>query len=92
MVEKEGFKIFKGRCLYYETSEPYIPFYDALEGHFDQQKVEEGKEQPSNLGLMGQRGLSSSKQGRSHLGLIGTDQEQDESSKKLSKGSKKNDV
>lgn len=87
--EKNGFKVFQGRCLYYETSEPYIPFYDALEGHFDQESVDKEKEKPSSLGLMAQRGLSSSKQGRSHLGLIGTGQEEDTSGKKLSKGSKK---
>ncbi|MFP4050530.1 MAG: ATP-binding protein [Thermoplasmata archaeon] len=86
---REGFKVFQGRCLYYETSEPYIPFYDALEGHFDQQQVDEEKEQTSNLGLMVQRGLSSSQQGRSHLGLIGTGEEENKGSKKLSKDSKR---
>lgn len=87
--EREGFKVFQGRCLYYETSEPYIPFYDALEGHFDQQQVDEEKEQPSNIGLMAQRGLSSSQRGRSHLGLIGTEQVEEKKSKKLSRDSKK---
>ncbi len=87
--EREGFTIFEGRCLYYETSEPYIPFYDALEGHFDEDNIEKEEEQPSNVGLMAQRGLSSSKQGRSHLGLIGTNQEQNENTKKLSRSSKK---
>jgi len=36
--KEDGFKIFKSRCLYYESTEPYLPFYEALEGHFKEKE------------------------------------------------------
>ncbi|MBS3781198.1 MAG: tetratricopeptide repeat protein [Candidatus Thermoplasmatota archaeon] len=38
--EEEGFRVFKSRCLYYESTEPYLPFYEALEGHFEEEEDE----------------------------------------------------
>ncbi len=32
--EEDNFNVFKSRCLYYESTEPYLPFYEALEEHF----------------------------------------------------------
>ena len=38
--EEEGFNVFKSRCLYYESTEPYLPFYEALEEHFEEREEE----------------------------------------------------
>jgi len=38
--EEDNFNVFKSRCLYYESTEPYLPFYEALEEHFGDQEEE----------------------------------------------------
>jgi len=38
--EEEGFNVFKSRCLYYESTEPYLPFYEALEEYFEDEEEE----------------------------------------------------
>ncbi|MFW6142419.1 MAG: tetratricopeptide repeat protein [Candidatus Saliniplasma sp.] len=43
--EEDGFLIFKGRCLYHEGTEPYLPFLDALGDYIESdEEVEEKKE------------------------------------------------
>ena len=36
--EEDGFKILESRCLYYESTEPYLPFYEALEEYFEEKE------------------------------------------------------
>lgn len=40
ICEKEGFKVLKSKCLYYESSEPYLPFYDVLEDELKEKRKE----------------------------------------------------
>ncbi len=47
--EKEGFKILKGRCLYYESTDPYIPFLEALGDYIDSGESKE--EEQENLSV-----------------------------------------
>ncbi|MFW6038789.1 MAG: tetratricopeptide repeat protein [Candidatus Saliniplasma sp.] len=43
--EEDGLLIFKGRCLYHEGTEPYLPFLDALGDYIESdEEVEEKKE------------------------------------------------
>ncbi len=39
--ENQGFQVLRSRCLYYETSEPYLPYYEALEEHLEEDSGEE---------------------------------------------------
>ncbi len=39
--ENQGFNVLKSRCLYYETSEPYLPYYEALEDHLEEDRSED---------------------------------------------------
>ncbi|MFW5946594.1 MAG: tetratricopeptide repeat protein [Candidatus Natronoplasma sp.] len=37
----DDFDVFKSRCLYYESTEPYLPFYEALEEYFEEEEEED---------------------------------------------------
>ncbi len=39
--KEDGFNVIKSRCLYYENTEPYLPFYEALEEHFEEKDEED---------------------------------------------------
>ncbi|MEF8835441.1 MAG: tetratricopeptide repeat protein [Candidatus Thermoplasmatota archaeon] len=39
--KEDGFTVFKSRCLYYESTEPYLPFYEALEAHIEEKEEDE---------------------------------------------------
>jgi len=39
--EEDGFNVLKSRCLYYESTEPYLPFYEAFEEHFEEREEDE---------------------------------------------------
>ncbi|MGC9060695.1 MAG: tetratricopeptide repeat protein [Thermoplasmata archaeon] len=50
-----GVKFYKGRCLYIENSDPYLPIIDALNQYFEEtasEKIETGGEGSSPLGLL----------------------------------------
>lgn len=40
--EKKGFHVLKGRCLYFESIDPYMPFLDALREHLTSERPTEG--------------------------------------------------
>ncbi len=37
---KQGFEVLKGRCLYYESTDPYIPFIEALGDHVREEDIQ----------------------------------------------------
>jgi len=45
ICREEGFQVLRSRCLYYESTEPYLPFYEALEEHLreEEETIEEGR-------------------------------------------------
>ncbi len=45
--EDNGFKVLKGRCLYFERTDPYIPFLEALKDFTEE------KEEENNSGFVG---------------------------------------
>ncbi|MFP4001211.1 MAG: tetratricopeptide repeat protein [Thermoplasmata archaeon] len=38
--EEKGFQVLKSKCLYHESTEPYLPFYDALEDYLREEEEE----------------------------------------------------
>lgn len=38
IAESNGFKVLKGRCLYFESADPYIPFREALAEYFGEEE------------------------------------------------------
>lgn len=46
MCENEGFEFLKGRCLYHESTDPYLPFFEALEDYIE--TSEENKQSDSD--------------------------------------------
>ncbi len=51
--EELGFEILKGRCLYYESADPYLPFLEALGKTGDQDSVETSMVSRLPISLMG---------------------------------------
>ncbi|MFO8109856.1 MAG: AAA family ATPase, partial [Thermoplasmata archaeon] len=44
---KKGFNVLQGRCLYFESIDPYIPFLDALKDYISREKDEEKRVETS---------------------------------------------
>ncbi|MFW6376298.1 MAG: ATP-binding protein, partial [Thermoplasmatota archaeon] len=61
ICKENGFKIFRGKCLYHESSDPFLPFYDLFEGYLDEENRSANdpvtsvtsKSTSTSLGLMG---------------------------------------
>lgn len=56
--QDNNFKVLRGKCLYHESSDPFLPFYDLFEGFLDQDDPSEtgtvtSKSSTRSLGLMG---------------------------------------
>ncbi len=63
---KQGFEVLKGRCLYYESTDPYIPFIEALGVHVREEDIQ----QEDTGGFMSVAGVP--------MSLIGAGIEEDE--------------
>ncbi|MFP4051600.1 MAG: ATP-binding protein [Thermoplasmata archaeon] len=54
---ENDFQIFRGKCLYHESSDPFLPFYDLFEGYIDDDNSGNGaitsQKSTRSLGLMG---------------------------------------
>ncbi len=48
--KENGYKILKGRCLYYESADPFIPFFEALGDYIERDDKKEDSE-PDNLSV-----------------------------------------
>ncbi len=79
ICEDEGFTVLRSKCLYYESSEPYLPFYDVLEEQI-QKKEEEDAKYGMGLALSG---LSSSSDS-APMSLMGGSEVSDKSSAETS--------
>ncbi len=45
--KEDGFEVLRGRCLYYESTDPYLPFYEALDDYLER---EEKRTEPQGIG------------------------------------------
>ncbi len=41
--DEKDFEVLRGRCLYYESTDPYLPFYEALDEHIAGNEDDEPK-------------------------------------------------
>lgn len=58
ICRKNNFKIFRGKCLYHESSDPFLPFYDLFEGYIDEDNASKNevvsqRSSASSMSLMG---------------------------------------
>ncbi|MFP3872201.1 MAG: tetratricopeptide repeat protein [Candidatus Aenigmatarchaeota archaeon] len=76
--ESSGFEVLKSRCLYYESSQPYLPFYEALGEYIerDERKKEE-VEEDVGPGFIGQAAATSTEDA-TPMSFIGGGGEEDE--------------
>ncbi len=73
-LKKKGFEILKGRCLYYESTDPYLSFFEALGDYLSEE--DENEESVSSM-ITGAAAPSSSSS-RTPLSLIGTNEQEDQ--------------
>lgn len=73
-LKKKGFEILKGRCLYYESTDPYLSFFEAL-GDYLTEEEEDGE---SVSTMITGAAASSSSSSRTPLSLIGTNEQEDQ--------------
>lgn len=73
-TKKEGFEVLKGRCLYYESTDPYLSFFEALGDYLS----EEDENQESVSSIVTGAAASSSSNSRTPLSLIGTNEQKEE--------------
>lgn len=71
-VKKKNFEVLKGRCLYYESTDPYLSFFEALGDYL----TEKNEESASNIvtGTASTSGTSS----RTPLSLLGTNEKEEQ--------------
>lgn len=67
--KEEGFHVLRSKCLYHESTEPYLPFYDALEDHLAEEEEESYEEGNFGPGFV-QPDVSTSSE-TTPMGLIG---------------------
>ncbi len=61
ICQDENFKVLRGKCLYHESSDPFLPFYDLFEGYLDEEDRSTdrpvtsvtSRSSTTSLGLMG---------------------------------------
>lgn len=53
---EDGFEVLKGRCLYHESTEPYLPFFEALGEYLDEggKGLDEKQDETLGPGFIGQ--------------------------------------
>ncbi len=73
-LKKEGFEILKGRCLYYESTDPYLSFFEALGDYL----TEEDENEESVSSMITGAASSSGSQSRTPLSLIGTNEQEEQ--------------
>ncbi len=73
--DDSGFEVLRSRCLYYESTEPYLPFYEALDEYIGE---EEEREETMGPGFMGQPAPSGSTDGIPMSFIVGEEEKQDE--------------
>ncbi len=71
--KKSGFEVLRGRCLHYESTEPYLPFYEALGKYL---KDEEEEDQVGST-FMGPPAISTSSS-TTPMGFISAEQNEEE--------------
>jgi len=64
---EHNFLTLKGRCLYFESTDPYIPFFEALKDFMEE---DEEEMEDSGVGLFAQA-ASSTQTGGISMGLVG---------------------
>ncbi|MFO7793041.1 MAG: tetratricopeptide repeat protein [Candidatus Saliniplasma sp.] len=71
ICKKEGFQTFRGRCLYHEGTEPFLPLIDALGEYIDEEKGI--REEPSYIGMGANTAASNPGKsiGSDSLGMVG---------------------
>jgi len=68
-----GFEFLKGRCLYHESTDPYLPFFEALDDYIeteDRSKSSSSSSSPSYTGIVGQ-GMKKSTRSSVPMSMIG---------------------
>ncbi|MBS3817426.1 MAG: tetratricopeptide repeat protein [Candidatus Thermoplasmatota archaeon] len=79
--EEGDFKILRGRCLYYEGTEPYLPFYEGLEDYLEEE--EESEEETTSPAFMGQPTSSGSSES-TPMSFIATEEDEEEVTDEMS--------
>jgi|GEM_PF-665207 len=74
---KNGFEVLRSRCLYYESTEPYLPFYEALDQYIGEEK-EEVEEEAMGPGFIGQATPSSSSDATPMSFIVGEEDDENE--------------
>ncbi len=75
MCREQGFKVLRGRCLYFESTDPYIPFFEALKDHISPEE----KDTDNNVGIgVTGYGVSQTRSGGVPMGLLGVAAEEEE--------------
>ncbi len=85
--KEEGFEILRGRCLYYESGDPYLPFFDALDEYIGEDQEEDVNEPEDMMpGMMVGSSIDTSEE-YTPMSLMGTavqDEEEEEMSRDIS--------
>ena len=75
--DDSGFEVLRSRCLYYESTEPYLPFYEALDQYIGEEK-EEVEEEAMGPGFIGQATPSSSSDATPMSFIVGEEDDENE--------------
>ncbi|MFP4608051.1 MAG: tetratricopeptide repeat protein [Candidatus Aenigmatarchaeota archaeon] len=76
--EKSGFEVLKSRCLYYESTEPYLPFYEALDEYIEREEEnEEEVEEGMGPGFMGQAAATGTEDATPMSFIVGEQEEEE---------------
>ncbi|MFO7991283.1 MAG: tetratricopeptide repeat protein [Thermoplasmata archaeon] len=67
----ENLKVLTGRCLYYESTDPYIPFLEALKEYLDTHESETTYDGGRQYSSIGARSIKSTSTFGGPVGLIG---------------------
>ncbi len=70
---EQDFNVLRGRCLYFESTDPYIPFFEALDEYISGGKEEEDSVNPSVIGST----TPQTRAGGIPMGLLGVTSEEE---------------
>jgi len=70
ICREEGFTTFRGKCLYHESSDPFLPFYDLFEDHIDEESSDTGPANTRGAGRsLSLMGVEDNNQGKKNVSI-----------------------